>query len=437
MIENPLKKIIETHKKGESVGIYSVCSANRIVIEASMLQAKKDESILLIESTSNQVDQFGGYTGMTPDKFVNFVFEIASSLQYPNDMLILGGDHLGPNVWQSQKAEDAMEKAKELIRSYVIAGFCKIHLDTSMRCADDSGDNKTPLNIQTIADRTAELCHVSETACRNRQKDMPLPLYVIGTEVPIPGGAQEELSGIHITLIDDVEQTIDVIKNAFIMHDLESAWERVIAVVVQPGVEFSDSVIIYYDQEKARDLSQFIENKENIIYEAHSTDYQKKENLKQMVEDHFAILKVGPALTFAFREAVFGLAMIENEYLSNKSNITLSNIKDTIDKIMVDKPKYWEKHYHGNDLSLIFSRKYSYSDRIRYYWPDPVVDNSLSVLIKNLIKYPAPLPILSQYMPLQYNAILENKIRNHPIDIIHNKIMEVTNIYSYATGSLK
>lgn len=122
---------------GRQRGIYSVCSAHPLVIEAAMLQALEDGTPLLIEATCNQVNQYGGYTGMTPADFVAFVLNIAKSLHFPAQALIFGGDHLGPNPWRDQPAAEAMTFAKELLRSYAAAGFQKLHLDASMRCADD------------------------------------------------------------------------------------------------------------------------------------------------------------------------------------------------------------------------------------------------------------------------------------------------------------
>ena len=42
----------------ENKGICSICSANEFVLKAAFNKAIKDNSTLLIESTSNQVDQF-------------------------------------------------------------------------------------------------------------------------------------------------------------------------------------------------------------------------------------------------------------------------------------------------------------------------------------------------------------------------------------------
>ena len=356
-------------------------------------------------------------------------------MDFDFERVILGGDHLGPNAWQKENAKDAMAKARDLVRTCVMAGFRKIHLDASMRCADDPGEVNQPLDEHIVAERTAELCMVAEEASRKVAETSQAPLYVIGTEVPVPGGAQEELRNISVTNVKDVKRTIEKTKQAFLSKGLEAAWERVIAVVVQPGVEFSNNTIVEYDSKNAHELSQFIQGIPNLVYEAHSTDYQTKESLRQMVKDHFAILKVGPWLTFAFREAVFALSFMEDEWLSNKKSVSLSRIRDVLDRVMQNNPIYWERYYHGDEVAISFARKYSYSDRIRYYWPDSNVTAALSRMIKNLTENPVPLTLLSQYLPVQYDAVREGRISNSPLELIYDKIMEVTRIYSYAVKS--
>jgi len=96
-------------------GIYSICSAHPWVLEAAMRQALEDETPLLIESTSNQVDQYGGYTGMKPADFVDFVRSIAERVGFSHEHLILGGDHLGPNAWRHLPVDEAMQRADALI----------------------------------------------------------------------------------------------------------------------------------------------------------------------------------------------------------------------------------------------------------------------------------------------------------------------------------
>lgn len=175
-----LTKMVEQHKRGKANGIYAVCSAHPIVLEAAIRYAHAYHTPLLIEATSNQVDQFGGYTGMTPADFRSFVCRLADSLDFSQDMLILGGDHLGPNRWQNLPAEQAMANADDLIKSYVAAGFKKIHLDCSMSCANDP----VPLTDEIVAERTARLAKVAEETCMAHFGESDL-VYVIGTEVPV------------------------------------------------------------------------------------------------------------------------------------------------------------------------------------------------------------------------------------------------------------
>lgn len=432
-VENKILKIIGNHKSGNAIGITSICSANYYVIKAAILNAKKYNQILLIESTSNQVDQFGGYTGLTPAKFKQSVFKLANQLNFSEENIILGGDHLGPNRWQNEVSSSALQKAKDQITSYVSSGFTKIHLDASMKCADD-GDQNNPLDPSIIAERSAVLCKASEEAVTKSVNEVDLPVYIIGTDVPPPGGAKEHQNTIHITLPEEVEETIRVTEMAFKKYNLQEAWERVIGLVVQPGVEFGDIDVFDYDRSKSKELVRLIENFPTIVYEAHSTDYQRKELLRQMVEDHFVFMKVGPWLTYKFREAVFALELIERELLSNKKGIVISNLREVVDQVMVENPKYWKKYYSGCEEDNKLKRKYSYSDRIRYYWADRKVDESLKRLLFNLYVNEIPQTLLSQFLPEEYSAVRERKSSVNPEEIILHKITDVLEIYNFATS---
>ena len=331
-----LFRIVQENHSGKHVGIYSICSANRFVLEAGMEQAKRDASLLCIESTSNQVNQFGGYTGQTPAQFAAFVKEVAKAEGFPQERILLGGDHIGPHVWRAEKAASAMSKARELVQSCVHAGYTKIHLDASMPCADDPGDRRRPLVDELVSERAAELCKAAEEAHKGYKDGSPAPLYVIGTEVPIPGGEQEGSQPPAVTSTEDLARTLATAKQAFYARGLEEAWERVIAVVVQPGVEFGDSNVFAYNAAKAKRLADYAAQKWNRVYEAHSTDYQTSGALHEMVRDHFAILKVGPWLTFAFREAVFVLAEMEEEWLGSRRDVTLSKVREELEAAMLE-----------------------------------------------------------------------------------------------------
>ncbi len=377
-----LDKIISAQKRGEAKGIPSICSAHPWVLKATMQQKS---GLLLIESTCNQVNQYGGYTGMVPADFVRYVRGIAEENNIPFENVILGGDHLGPNVWQNEPAELSMQKAEVMIHDYVEAGFVKIHLDCSMSLADDPAGG---LDVEVSAARTARLAKVAE---RPGNKNL---YYVIGTEVPIPGGARQYEESVSVTKVENVQHTIEATREAFLRAGLGSALERVIAVVVQPGVEFGDDFILPYDPLAARELSRFIESRP-MTYETHSTDYQTRDSLKNLVRDHFAILKVGPALTFAFRESVFALAMIEKELYPAAER---SDLMETLEAVMLKNPEHWRKYYHGNDKEQAFKRKFSLSDRIRYYWVQPEIQAAFERMMKNLGEHALPYSLLSQYV---------------------------------------
>jgi D-tagatose-1,6-bisphosphate aldolase subunit GatZ/KbaZ len=141
---------------------------------------------------------------------------------------------------------------------------------------------------------------------------------------------------------------------------LSGAWERVIALVVQPGVEFGVDVVFSYDREKARLLSSVLPKDSSIVYEAHSTDYQSTQALNELVEDHFAIVKVGPWLRFAFREAIFALSAMERELLGGNKAIRLSEVRQALENAMLRNPSHWRSYYHGDEAKQRFSRAYSY-----------------------------------------------------------------------------
>jgi D-tagatose-1,6-bisphosphate aldolase subunit GatZ/KbaZ len=429
-----LSRALKENRHGQAVGVYSICSPNRYVLEAGMLQALRDNVLLLIESSSNQVNQFGGYTGQNPASFATFVRQVAVQMNFPAERIVLGGDHLGPHVWRAESPEKAMAKARELVRDCVRAGYSKIHLDASMHLVGDPVEKNKSLADEIVSARAAELCAVAEEAHREMQRDSPAPLYVIGTEVPIPGGEQLDTAAPETTRPQDLARTLRTAQDAFRAMNLEKAWERVVAVVVQPGVEFGDSSVFAYDHEKAAGLAAFGEKNWQGVFEAHSTDYQSAEGLREMVKDHFAILKVGPWFTFAFREAVFALAMVEEEWLGGRKGITRSGVREALDHAMVADPSHWKSYYHGDGAALHFARKYSYSDRSRYYWPQPAVQQALQRLLGNLAEYPAPLSLLSQYLPKQWEEIRAEKLLNDPVKLIHSWILEVIDNYAYACG---
>jgi D-tagatose-1,6-bisphosphate aldolase subunit GatZ/KbaZ len=418
-----LSEILAQHKAGRSVGIYAACSAHPIVMEAALCHARRQSGVALIEATSNQVNQDGGYTGMRPADFSRFVLHIAEAMGVPQEQVLLGGDHLGPNCWQDLPAEAALTKSEQLVAEYVAAGFRKIHLDCSMSCADDP----TPLTDAAVAARAARLCKVAEHTWR--RVGGAAPVYVVGTEVPVPGGATHTLSELALTEPRAVTATIDAHWDAFQAAGLHHVWSRVIGLVVQPGVEFDHHNVIDFQAQRAADLATVVETQPHMVYEAHSTDYQTPANLRALVQHHFAILKVGPGLTFAMREALWALDQVEREWLGLDRS---SRLRETILGAMTDTPRFWSKYYLSEGRQLILDQEYSLSDRIRYYWPVPAVESALNRLLANLDANPPPLTLLAQHLPVQYQAIREGRMRFGARELVRHHIEEVLQHYSAA-----
>lgn len=432
MCYHRLKNFSAHRRKGRARGLLSICTADPRAIDAVLSHTViEKESWVLVEATASQVNPDGGYTGMTPDDFVRRVKEQASAAGLHHDRFLLGGDHLGPYPWRHLSADTAMEKGCELVSACVDAGMVKLHLDAAAPCLGDPVDANGLLPPELVARRCARLARTAEAAFE-RNSFGPGPLYVIGTDVPLPGGAYVEGVEVHITDPDDLDAAIRTTRECFDVENISGAWERVVAVVVQPGVDFTNRSVIDYCQERAAELSKRLRHHPNLVFEAHSTDFQKPTALREMVEDGFAILKVGPWLTFAFREAVFALSFMEETLTRRKRGMAASHLPEVLDRAMVDHPVHWEGYYRGSASEKAFQRKYALSDRCRYYWSRPEVEQALVRLLENLRQLTLPLSLVSQYLPAQFAAVRCGEIENTPEALIRHKIREVVHLYDRA-----
>ena len=425
---NNLQHIIAANRGGRSCGIYSVCSAHPLVLQAAIRQGVTDDRIVLIEATANQVNQFGGYTGLQPVEFLRTVKRIARKAGAANGRFVAGGDHLGPICWTAEPANLAMAKSHELVDSFVRAGFGKIHLDTSIPCADDPD----PLPEPIVAARAAELCRTAERAARESSGRSRI-LYVIGTEVPAAGGTASGHAACAVTDAESAARSLETHRKAFKDKGLEEAWERVIGLVVEPGVGFDNDSVSGYESRAAAPLKRLIGTVPRIVFEAHSTDYQTYEALAALVRDHFAILKVGPQLTYALREALFALSHIERELIPPPRRADLPGI---CEKAMLNNPVHWRGYCGGKGLRLRAARRFGYADRIRYYWNRPKIAAAVRRMVRNLTTAGIPLPLLEQHLPLQYPAVRNGDLQPIPEQLVLNHVMRVTSRYARACTAI-
>lgn len=412
-----IHELIARNRAGEPIGMPCFCTANEHVLRAVLSYAASTGFPTVIEATCNQVNQEGGYTGMTPQDFMSWLRDMASDAGVPMDQLIVGGDHLGPNPWKSEPIDQAMAKARELVRLYVEAGFTKIHLDASMACGGES--NPT---FAQIAERAADLCAVAEAHAPDNSK----LVYIIGTEVPIPGGETEEPDTLDVTSVERFQDTIQTHRDAWSARSLNEAWNRIVSVVTQPGVDFGHTSVYSFMSEKAQPLADAILAEPHLTFEAHSTDYQTTQALADLVRSHFFFLKVGPELTFRFREAVFALASIAKQVGGD----AMSDVPGVLESQMTANPGYWKDYYSGTDEELRTLRTFSYSDRIRYYWSDPNVASALGALMGVLKSKPTPETIISQ----AFTGLEFGEISTDPSALIEHHVQRCVSRYFKAAG---
>ncbi|ACI53562.1 Tagatose-6-phosphate kinase [Rhizobium leguminosarum bv. trifolii WSM2304] len=385
-----LDELARLRIEGDPKGVTSVCSAHPIVLRAALRHGRQQKSTVLIEATCNQVNHLGGYTGMTPSDFASLVMRIAAEEGCSEKLIVLGGDHLGPNPWRDRPAEEAMAEAETMVAAYVEAGFRKIHLDASMGCKGEP----TALDDETTAHRAARLAAVAEASARKTGGAMPV--YVIGTEVPPPGGADHALTTIEPTAAAAALKTIAIHRRIFAEAGLGQAFGRAIGLVVQPGVEFGNHNVIFYDNSKIEALQSVLTEEPQFVFEAHSTDYQGTGPLSALVKDGFPILKVGPELTFVLREALYALDAIASDLLADYGQRPLYA---AMEALMLAQPDNWRRHYHGTEAELRWLRHYSLSDRIRYYWASAEAQEAVQRLCEALWGQSVPLPLFWQHMP--------------------------------------
>lgn len=420
-----LKKIAADNKSGLPVGVFSVCTANPLVIRAAMRHSKKLGYPLVLESTSNQCNQFGGYTGMTPRDYVDMVKCLAVIEDYPMRRLILGGDHLGPIISRTKPESEAMKDAEDMVYAYTEAGFDKIHIDTSMRLGDDNPE--LPLRPEVCAERAARLAQTVQRAY-HETVGLKEPVLIVGSEVPIPGGSMVHEDSVAPTDPVELLRQISAFRAAFERRHL--SFDQVVGFVAQPGVEFGDDFVNIYDADKAAALVEQMRG-QNLVLEGHSTDYQSRDALCQLVRDGVAILKVGPALTFALREA---LMLLEKAGKHLESHVEFASV---LEKAMIEDDRYWRNYYSGNEKEVAYKRIFSYSDRCRYYLPVKDVDFAVQSLLRDCDHLPPA--VLSLYFPRQYTKYLNGVLQNDVYSVVFDRVGDVLDDYAAAcflqTGS--
>ena len=345
----------------------SFCTSNFDVIKAILFYSKYLNLPVLLECTSNQVNQNRGYSGLKPKDFRKKVISLSKKIKLNKKKIIFGADHLGPLPWKDLDKKKAFRNAKNLLKSVLNEDFEKIHLDTTIICKNDK-----KFSIDVIQNRFFKLFELIP------KKKLRKLYLVVGSEVPFAGGGN---------LTDNISNLKDIQKDFSTYNNIINKGRTKsvnFALVIEPGMSFSNSRVRKPDFEKLTEISNF-SKKNNLHFEAHSTDYQKEEVLKKLVKLNFKFLKVGPELTFKLHESIKYMLRIEKTFVPFKNR---SNLDKTLLAEMKKYPKYWKSYYKGNKNKINFLKFNSLLDRARYYWNFNKIINSKNKLYKNIDMIP-------------------------------------------------
>jgi len=191
-------------------------------------------------------------------------------------------------------------------------------------------------------------------------------------------------------------------------------------------VDMGNAQVFGYDRSRAAALSAALSEIPGVVFEAHSTDFQTESALSDLVATHFAILKVGPSLTFAFREAVLALVRIEQ-----LAGLPSSGLVEALEQAMDVKPEPWRGYVAaGPDERLM--RLYGLSDRVRYYWPQAQVQAALGRLLATVDAARVPPGVVSQAVG---EMLLERGEPTLSARVIAAKVGNVVGRYRRASGA--
>lgn len=406
------------------LNVLAVCSAHPRVIAAALHSAAPTEVCLCIEATVNQVNHQGGYSAQQPAEFRDRVHHIARQYRIPPHQVRLGGDHLGPLPWRHLPADQALALAAKTVVAYTQAGYQKLHLDAATPLADDYTSS---LTSEIIARRTAQLCAAAEDAFASTGfTAAAAPLYVIGQDVPPAGGRASHHAAVVVTSPAAFEECIQTTRRIFEVQGLSAAWARVRAVVVNSGAEFGSEQVRPYNSVAMQPLAKAVQAQTELVLEGHSTDYQSSLALKQMVADGIRILKTGPCLTFALREALLALSHIESSLYPATEQ---SHLFDILETVMCQHPQYWQAYYSGTRQQQQLARRFSLLDRCRYYWHYSEVQHACNHLLANLTSTTIPQSLISQYLPDVLPAIQQGRLTCNPESLIQYRLQRTLKPY--------
>lgn len=350
--------------------LLAVCPNSPAVIKAAFRAAKRNNAPIMFAATLNQVDNDGGYTGMTQKDFVR-VMRVEAKRNNFTGPYIAAIDHGGPwlkdiqtlEMWPYEKAMDAVKKSYE---AALLAGYELIHVDPTVDRFLPKGEI---IKIEVVAARTIELI----THIENFRKERGLPriAYEVGTE-EVHGGLAD---------MSVFNKFLDLLKEGLEKNGCADAWPCFVV-----GKVGTDLHTTFFDPVVAKQLTSTVAKYGSFI-KGHYTD--DVENPEEYPLSGMGAANVGPEFTVAEFNALEELEAVENK-LYDEGNVAMhSNMIAILKKLVIDSGR-WKKWVHGDESPDDFEsitpdrQRWLMQTGARYIWQKPEAVAARQTLYSNL-----------------------------------------------------
>jgi len=350
--------------------LLAVCPNSAAVLEAAVKAASRNGCPMLFAATLNQVDTDGGYTGWTPQEFVNRLYGYA---QYYN----WGGplypclDHGGPwlkdlHTLNRLSLEESMARVKDSLAACVAAGYQLLHIDPTV---DRSLPAGTPVPLEAVVERTIELISHAETARQSLGR--PEIAYEVGTE-EVHGGLVD---------FERFELFLQKLRARLDEARLGHTWPCF--VVAQVGTDLHTT---YFNPEAARRLYQTLAPLGSLA-KGHYSDWV--ENPQAYPDTGMGGANVGPEFTAAEYQALKDLDQKEQALIRSRAGIESASFIPTLQSAVIASGR-WKKWLQESERGLDFSaliparQDWLLQTGSRYIWTAPAVIAARQKLYENL-----------------------------------------------------
>ncbi len=353
--------------------LFAVCPNSTSVIKAAFRSAKRNNAPIKFAATLNQVDGDGGYTGLTQREFIKLLNIEAEAVNYSGPY-IAAIDHGGPWLKDVQSIEKwdterAMNGVKKSFEDAILAGYHLIHVDPTVDVFIPKGEI---IDIKVVAARTVELMVHAELF--RRKNNIEPVSYEVGTE-EVHGGLADET--VFDTFIDELKKGLN---NA----GLQDVWPCFIV-----GKVGTDLHTTTFDKEVAMQLTQKVKQFGSYI-KGHYTDGVT--NPEDYPLCGMGAANVGPEFTMSEYDALVELEKKEIELSNDKGIAQLSNIKNTLWRLVYDSnrwKKWLQEDEQGKDFSQLTEERKDWLVKTgcRYIWQHPEAVVARYKLYENLKRH--------------------------------------------------